>query len=44
MELSGASPAGVLGLHELADITYGSALSSTVWAAQLSYPSATSQL
>jgi hypothetical protein len=42
MELSSASPAGVLGLHELADIAFGTSVSS--WTAQLAYPSASSQL
>jgi hypothetical protein len=42
MELSSASPAGVLGLHELADIAFGTA--SSLWTAQLAYPSASSQL
>ena len=42
-QLSGASPAGVLGLHELADVTYGS-VRSTLWTAQLAYPNASSQL
>jgi hypothetical protein len=44
MKLSSASPAGVLGLHELADISFGTALSTTLWTAQLAYPSPTSQL
>jgi hypothetical protein len=44
LELSAASPAGVLGLHELADISFGTTLSTTLWTAQLAYPFATSQL
>jgi hypothetical protein len=44
MELSSASPSGILGLQELADISYGSAPSSTVWAAQLAYPYTNPQL
>ena len=44
MELSGASPAGELGLHELADISFGSSLSADDWTAQLAYPTASSQL
>jgi hypothetical protein len=44
MQLSSASPTGVLGLHELADINFGTALTATLWTAQLAYPSATSQL
>jgi hypothetical protein len=43
-QLSGASPAGILGLHELPDISYGSAFPSSVWTAQLAYPNASSQL
>ena len=44
MSSASASPTGVLGLHELANISYGTALSTTLWTAQLAYPSATSQL
>jgi len=44
MELSAASPAGTLGLHELADLSFGTTKSSTQWSAQISYPSAWSQL
>jgi len=44
MELSSASPAGVLGLHELANISFGTSKSATLWTAQLAYPYATSQL
>ena len=44
LELSAASPAGVLRLHELADISFGTTLSATLWTAELAYPFATSQL
>jgi hypothetical protein len=44
LELSAASPAGVLGLHELADISFGTAISTSLWTAELAYPFATSQL
>jgi hypothetical protein len=44
LELSGASPAGVLGLHELPDISYGAGFSPSTWTAQLAYPYAFSQL
>jgi hypothetical protein len=42
MKLSAASPAGVLGLHELADISFGT--SKSPWSAQIAYPSAGPQL
>jgi hypothetical protein len=44
MKLSAASPTGVLGLHELADIAFGTAMSPTLWSAQIAYPYAWSQL
>jgi hypothetical protein len=44
MKLSAASPAGILGLHELAYFAFGTAKSSTLWWAQIAYPSAGSQL
>lgn len=44
MQLSTASPTGVSGLHELADISYGTATPSALWTAQLDYPYASSQL
>jgi len=44
MKLSAASPAGILGLHELAYFAFGTAKSSTLWWSQIAYPSAGSQL
>ncbi len=44
MMLSAASPTGVLGLHELADIGFGTTKSPTLWSAQIAYSSASVQL
>ncbi len=44
VKLSAASPTGVLGLHELAGIAFGTAKPSTLWSAQIAYPYAWSQL
>jgi hypothetical protein len=44
MKLSSASPTGVLGLHELANIGFGTTRSSTLWSAQIAYPSASVML
>jgi len=40
MKLSSASPTGVAGLHELADIGFGTAKPATLWTAQIAYPTA----
>jgi hypothetical protein len=44
MELSAVAGAGVLGLHMLPGIVFGTTRSSTLWSAQLFYPSASVQL
>jgi hypothetical protein len=44
MKLSGASPVGVVGLHEMPDLGFGSTRSSTLWSAQITYPAAWMQL
>jgi hypothetical protein len=44
MELSASAGAGVLGLHMLPAIVFGTTRSSTLWSAQIAYPYATVQL
>jgi hypothetical protein len=44
MQLSSASAVGILGLHELAAITFGTTKSSTLWSAGITYSYAASQL
>jgi hypothetical protein len=44
MELSAASPAGVVGLHELPDVGFTCVRSSTLWSAAVTYSSAWVQL
>jgi hypothetical protein len=34
----------MLGLHELADVSFGASLSTSLWTVQLGYAPATSQL
>jgi hypothetical protein len=44
MELTATPPAGELGLHEIANFSFGTALSSMSWSAQIAYPYAWSVL
>jgi len=44
MRLSAPAGSGLAGLHELTGIAFGAAQSSTLWSAQISYPSAEVQL
>jgi Concanavalin A-like lectin/glucanases superfamily len=44
MKLSAASPAGVLGLHELPGIEFGSSRTATLWSALLGYQASSVQL
>jgi hypothetical protein len=44
MELSAASGSGVAGLHMLTDLAFGTSISSTLWAAGVSYPLASVEL
>ncbi|MGA2530333.1 MAG: LamG domain-containing protein [Acidimicrobiales bacterium] len=44
MKLSAVSPAGVLGLHELVDMGFGTTRPSTLWSAGVHYPLASVEL